>query len=608
MQRLNTDVPLHVEVINLRDKPRHSITSIEFKNFKGLENFSIRLAEFNVLVGPNNSGKSSVLDALRVLWGAYRIGLRKTSKLISVDGIGSVRGYEIPRSAIPIPTDNVHTDYNDEPTELIFTHTTGSVLRIVFPRSGQAVMELKPAVKPIPRTTREFAQAFPLRIAIVPMLAPFEHDEELVNEDYVDRWSFSHRAARLFRNIWLQNDDLFDDFNSLLKRTWSGVTVRRPRLLDAITKKLEMKFAENGKQREISSAGFGLQIWMQLLSHLVRAKEDADVIVVDEPEIYLHPDLQRKIVSLLRDCNATVLVATHSVELINEVQPNEVILMERRQKEAKRLTDLTGLQRAVEMLGSAQNMQLTRLARSKRVLFVEGSDGKLLRQLAEILGHDAFTTEHWTIIPLGGFTQWPKASSASWTFSEVLGEPITCAAIFDRDYRSDDETEDFIAKRLREIDYVHVLERKELENYLLVPDAIDRAIRARQHIKQKIGAISVFKLLDEATESERDNVLASRISALTNFQRSRGTDLKTVVTSESKRLAEIWGDLSERLKVVPGKTVLSNMNRILSAKFGFSLTTHQIISNLQKCEIATELAALFDELNEINTKASKHSK
>jgi len=43
------------------------ISSIHFENFKVLENFSISLKKINILVGINNSGKSTILDALRIL-------------------------------------------------------------------------------------------------------------------------------------------------------------------------------------------------------------------------------------------------------------------------------------------------------------------------------------------------------------------------------------------------------------------------------------------------------------------------------------------------------------------------------------------------------------
>ena len=46
---------------------RTRISSIHFKNYKAFETYSVHLNAFNVLVGPNNAGKSTVLGALRIL-------------------------------------------------------------------------------------------------------------------------------------------------------------------------------------------------------------------------------------------------------------------------------------------------------------------------------------------------------------------------------------------------------------------------------------------------------------------------------------------------------------------------------------------------------------
>ena len=63
-------------------------------------------------------------------------------------------------------------------------------------------------------------------------------------------------------------------------------------------------------QKELVWAGDGLQVWLQLLYHVYRVK-NFDSIILDEPEVYLHPDLQRKLVHLLEATCRQIILATH---------------------------------------------------------------------------------------------------------------------------------------------------------------------------------------------------------------------------------------------------------------------------------------------------------
>lgn len=50
----------------------HRITSVKFSHYKAFQDFSVSLERFNILVGPNNSGKSTILGAFRILAEALR--------------------------------------------------------------------------------------------------------------------------------------------------------------------------------------------------------------------------------------------------------------------------------------------------------------------------------------------------------------------------------------------------------------------------------------------------------------------------------------------------------------------------------------------------------
>jgi recombinational DNA repair ATPase RecF len=80
-------------------------TSVKFRNFKSLKDFTVRLKPINVLVGPNNAGKSTILDAFRAMAAAHRFASRRVQSPITVNG-SMVVGYEIPMSNFPISLAN----------------------------------------------------------------------------------------------------------------------------------------------------------------------------------------------------------------------------------------------------------------------------------------------------------------------------------------------------------------------------------------------------------------------------------------------------------------------------------------------------------------------
>jgi energy-coupling factor transporter ATP-binding protein EcfA2 len=156
--------------------PAVTVTSIEFSNFKALRQFSVSLKHMNVLVGPNNSGKSTVLGALRVLAAGLQKARSRNPELIRLPD-GARRGYRIPEESIPISIENVHTDYGDAPTTVAFRLSTGNRLMLDFRGDRECYLFCEGRQF---QTTSGFRSEFPVTIGVVPVLGPLEHEEPLV--------------------------------------------------------------------------------------------------------------------------------------------------------------------------------------------------------------------------------------------------------------------------------------------------------------------------------------------------------------------------------------------------------------------------------------------
>ncbi|MBK6761724.1 MAG: ATP-binding protein [Ignavibacteria bacterium] len=104
---------------------------------------------------------------------------------------------------------------------------------------------------------------------------------------------------------------------------------------------------------------------------LSRSKESS-VLILDEPDVYMHADLQRKLIRMLNADSRQFIVATHSPEMMSEVQPESVIILNRRTRKSQASTSIVGVQEILRHFGSVHNLSLSRLGEHNRILFVEG--------------------------------------------------------------------------------------------------------------------------------------------------------------------------------------------------------------------------------------------
>jgi hypothetical protein len=204
--------------ISERDLVVANVSSIRFSNFKALKSYSISLDTCNILVGPNNSGKSTIISAFRILGAALRCANSRSPEFISFEN-RRVLGHKVPVSGLPVSLENVHTDYEYFGTKIEYRFNNGNKIYLGFPEDGGCIMAWECSGAPI-KTASGFKKAFPFSIQVIPVLGPLEHEEILVTEDTVRRSLGTPRACRHFRNFWYQRPEGFDNFRDMVENSW----------------------------------------------------------------------------------------------------------------------------------------------------------------------------------------------------------------------------------------------------------------------------------------------------------------------------------------------------------------------------------------------------
>jgi hypothetical protein len=570
-----------------------TIQSISFSNFKKFSRFSLTCREANILVGPNNSGKSTTLDALRVFRDVYRFAVRNNPDQRDQPEIGVCASYRMPSNLIGIPIENIVRNYGDEQAKIEIRLSNESRLHIWL-HPDEPVNAFVQTDKALPRTTGDFRRLFPVELTIVPTLSALEEREQTVKAETAARNENTRLASRNFRNILYRKDrDEFDEFVRLCREGWEDVEIERPEIVRGDPSYLTMMYVEDRIPREVYWSGFGFQVWMQMMAQFMRASPNS-ILVLDEPDIYLHPELQKKILNLAKARFAQIFIATHSTEIMNEADPGDILSIVPGNRTAIRVQTDEAYKRVYSYLGSSENAEFARLARADRIIFFEGKEKNLIRKFAAKIGSDALFQDPKTVyLQAGGFSQWTRVREVDWALHNIFGLDVRIAAIFDRDYRCDEEIQAFKASLGNQDLWVDVLGRKEIENYGLVLRPLIAA--AQKKILARGANASTEEIearIERILETFRPASHAQHLAHYLAHHREvdRRTAEPTHLQRGNARFEGYWQTIEGKLAVVPGKEFVAVLSTELQRDFGATITINQIVDEMEPNEVPADLA------------------
>jgi AAA domain, putative AbiEii toxin, Type IV TA system/AAA ATPase domain len=585
---------------------RHILRNLKLLNFKGFERFEVSFPSQTWLVGPNNAGKSTIIAALRTVARMAAQAQRRQFDHFAMDGIAQVPAHAFASEQFGLVGENLRHEFRDVETRIQATFKDGASLVAVWPASTSdqdAFFYIRSGEGVQVRTTAAARAALP-SIGVIPILSPVEHEEGLLSADYVRANLSGRLASRHTRNQLrrFRTEDapspLYD--NRLAEfLAWAEPWSLDFRVRDVVQRNtddgvlLDVFCSESGSrtEKELFWAGDGVQVWIQLLMHLFRSRE-RDVIVLDEPDLYLHADLQRRLVRLLESLDAQTIAASHSAEVLVEAPPASVTWISRDRRRAVRAPSERVASDLTAAIGSQFNLRLARALRARAVLFVEGDDMRVLRNVASTLGATKMAGEVGLVtIPLRGFSNWEHVEPFSWLLTDLLERAVRTMVILDRDFRSDDQVT-AVEDRLRRADVsVHVWRRKELESYLLVASAIAR--------RSGSDEASVQRQLLAFAENRKEEVFAQILAERLKTEVS-ATNHMTQVTQDARRdFDQRWAVASDRPHLCKAKAVLSDLNAWLQTSGHKTVSARTLSTTLKPGEVPWEMTEVIRQAEEL---------
>jgi predicted ATPase len=583
------------------------LTRLKIENFKRFRDLSVELSPFNCLVGANNSGKTTLLQALALLdFCVHHCLNRRNGRL------------ELKRRTIPpeefyvLPISNPMELWTDRRS---MAENRQQVIRIeaTFEEGRQVTASVKLDYNRFGIAvdgnddSQEWLDALRgQRMAYLPVFSVFLAQEERRTAAVIDDELARGHVHSVIRNLILnlKEKERHNELLDVLKRSFPSLEDMHIAFDEVSDRYISVTYREAGRPKEfdVFSAGSGFQQFLYLFGFILLRQPT--VILLDEPDVHLHGTLQKALLQELGrlvDEGKQVLLATHSRDLIQGVSPEDILSLE--DEGARRLAVAFDVYDSLDRLGSVEATQLPVIQAYQRVLIVEDqADFDILA----IFCSECLGASKWQEVERRLAICYSKGNPYKQNIARLReqlqqmialrGRTLEAFVVSDWDYYPDRQhlREMLPSQHLR----WHVWERAEIENYLLCADAIARLLchgRGGFPLEEPAFRLRFDELLEQSKESANDHL----VEGFDEYRRRRQEKWDSATMSRKAReyLKEHWA--SERLSLADAKeVVLPGIKRWLQDHNVSQFSNKALADAMVAEDLPEEMHRIADELAE----------
>ncbi|MBF0554033.1 MAG: AAA family ATPase [Nitrospirae bacterium] len=545
------------------------ITELTIRNFKGISDQTYTFTKFDLLVGRNNSGKSTILQAMAI-WQYCVDAFRRSKQKKS----GSIQIVLPNFTALPLPEFNLlwKGRYIARQQKFILIE-----IILKFKKKDDTIEEFGVSVRyQSPQAIYAFPQkgwsdfyklyddnVLP-RLVYVPPFSGLDPFEILVDDAVVRRNVGKGQPGSVLRNILyrVSNDDENWEIIEEKVKEWFDVDILPPDYEGGESINIEIEYQDkDGRKFDIISGGSGFHQALTLLAFYY-GYEGLTTILFDEPDAHMHVNLQREILNYFQRLNTTqFIIATHAEEFIKRVYHGNIISLLNQKPER-----IESTQEIITALSDVNNMEIVNTEQDPFILYVEGEDDeRILNAWASVLDKQYLLKRFYVKI-MGGTS---KVAMREFADEHIRGlrkivPTVNRVMLFDYD---SDET------HLPNNEVIFEWKRKNIENYLLVSETWKRAA--------------------DNIRNETDNTPI--IEAIETFFNEQNLTLPKTKT---------WRDVAANIfSEVNGKKILfenkDSLFQILRERFGLIINRVDLCNSFLPEELHQDVIDFFDKLEAV---------
>lgn len=530
---------------------------IEIENFKRFgDKQRIELDHPAVLIGPNNCGKTSAIQAL-ALWSQavrnwYDVRKDSSAKERTATSLNRLSIVAVPVTRTRFFWHNTRVRKGNQDIPMVLTvgvEHQGQVkaLSMRFRSQGDELVYCTPDESVISNLDLIKHAAY-IKVELLYPMSGLETEEKILKPGAVDVLLGQGQTAQVLRNLCLmvfnQSNEDWQRVTHLMQRLFA-VELTAP--LETTRGSIELQYRQLGVKEllDVASSGRGFQQMLLIFAYLYSHK--GSVLLVDEPDAHLEILRQKQVYVLLRDIasenGSQVVMVTHSEVILDEaLDTNLTLLLE------GRADDLAGKQ---DIRNSLKHFGADHYVKARErgyVLYVEGgTDLDMLRELATRLQHPVATIWDERINSFyvqnnypfqdldaelerveGGFGLTPRDHFHG--LHNLLPE-LQGLAILDNDGQNRQNRDEGALK-------IRYWKRYEAENYFITPELL-REYAYRQYPSYDLFTQDAHAAADEAlAETLREEVFDANQA-----------DYETWAASPTDAARLIWEARTQRLKL-----------------------------------------------------------